>query len=117
MSIVAEDLSKQFEHFLAVDGATFNVRPGQILVLLGPNGAGKTTTIRMLSSTLVPTRGRATVNGYDVVRQADRVRRSVGVMTEHHGIYARMNADEYLEFFGGLYGMERKANASVPRCW
>ncbi len=109
MSIVAEDLSKTFDHFLAVDGVTFHVAPGQILVLLGPNGAGKTTTIRMLSSTLIPTRGRAAVNGYDVVRQADKVRRSVGVMTEHHGLYARMNAEEYLDFFGGLYGMERKA--------
>lgn len=104
--ILAEDLSKKYDSNLAVDGICMDVRPGQILVLLGPNGAGKTTTIRMLSSTLIPTRGRAVVGGFDVVRQPEKVRGAVGVLTEHHGLYGRMNAVEYLEFFGRLYGMK-----------
>lgn len=105
--IVTEGLSKQFEDILAVDDVTLDVPAGSILVLLGPNGAGKTTTVRMLTSILVPTRGSAKVAGYDVVKEAAQVRSSVGVLTEHHGLYGRMNAQEYLEFFGKLYGMLR----------
>ncbi len=106
--ITAEDLTKHFDNFAAVESVNLNVDTGQVLVLLGPNGAGKTTTVRMLTSVLLPTRGRATVAGYDVVRQPDKVRASVGVLTEHHGLYGRMNAEEYLEFYGQLYGVERQ---------
>ena len=108
--IKARDLTKQFDHFLAVDGVNLDVSAGQVMVLLGPNGAGKTTTVRMLTSILQPTRGEAWVAGCHVVREADRVRALVGVLTEHHGLYARMNADEYLEFYGRLYGLEPATN-------
>jgi len=97
------DLSKHFDGFQAVDGVTLSVKPGQILALLGQNGAGKTTTVRMLTGLLHPTRGWAQVNGFDVVKQADEVRASVGVLTEQHGLYPRMNGEEYLTFFGELY--------------
>lgn len=106
--ITAEDLTKHFDGFVAVSGVNLRVERGQVLVLLGPNGAGKTTTVRMLTSVLAPTRGRAVVGGYDVVRQPEKVRASVGVLTEHHGLYGRMNAEEYLEFYGQLYGMGRQ---------
>lgn len=105
--IYAEDLTKHFGQFVAVDGVFLDVHEGQILVLLGPNGAGKTTTVRMLTSILRPTRGRARVAGYDIVQQADKVRSSVGVLTEHHSLYSRMNAVEYLDFFGQLYSVDR----------
>lgn len=101
--IHTEDLSKQFDTFLAVDGVSIDVPTGQVLALLGPNGAGKTTTVRMLTSVLVPSRGRALVAGYDVVREATQVRACVGVLTEQHGLYGRMNAVEYLQFFADLY--------------
>jgi ABC-2 type transport system ATP-binding protein len=104
--IVTEDLSKEFEDFIAVNGVNLNVSAGEVLALLGPNGSGKTTTVRMLTSILRPTRGSARVAGFDVVRQADQVRASVGVLTEHHGLYARMPAIEYLDFFGQLYGID-----------
>lgn len=104
--IVTEDLSKHFEGFIAVDGVNLNVQAGEVLALLGPNGSGKTTTVRMLSSILQPTRGMASVAGFDVVKQPDGVRASVGVLTEHHGLYGRMPADEYLDFFGQLYGLD-----------
>ena len=103
--IFAEDLTKFFADFLAVNSINLEVPSGRVLVLLGPNGAGKTTTVRMLTSILVPSRGHAQVAGFDVVRQADRVRSSVGVLTEHHGLYGRMNSVEYLEFFGKLYSL------------
>ena len=103
--IETADLSKSFGDFLAVDRVTFNVKPGEVFALLGPNGAGKTTTVRMLTSVLKPTAGWARVAGYDVVASPARVRASVGVLTENHGLYLRMWAEEYLEFFGKLYGL------------
>jgi len=103
--IFARDLCKRFDDLVAVDGVSFQVMAGEVLALLGPNGAGKTTTVRMLTSILTPTHGEARVAGYDVVTQAYRVRASVGVLTEQHGLYGRMNADEYLLFFGELYGL------------
>jgi ABC-2 type transport system ATP-binding protein len=108
--IFTEDLTKHFGHFVAVDGVNLEVNTGQVLALLGPNGAGKTTTVRMLTSILRPTRGSARVAGYDVVSQAEKVRAAVGVLTEHHGLYNRMNAMEYLDFYGQLYGVKRAAN-------
>ncbi len=104
--IVTQDLSKQFKKFVAVDGVNLQVMPGEVLALLGPNGAGKTTTVRMLTSVLAPSRGSAQVAGFDVVNQAGEVRRSVGVLTEQHGLYGRMKAFEYLDFFGQVYGLD-----------
>lgn len=106
--ILAEDLTKHFDDFVAVNGISLDVPTGRVMVVLGPNGAGKTTTVRMLTSILTPTRGRALVAGFDVVRQAHEVRRVVGVLTEHHGLYGRMNAHEYLEFYGNLYGLSSR---------
>jgi ABC-2 type transport system ATP-binding protein len=101
--IQTNNLSKSFNDFLAVDSININVGAGQVLGLLGPNGAGKTTTVRMLTSILRPTRGWARIAGYDVVQQAAQVRASVGVLTEQHGLYNRMSAIDYLDFFGQLY--------------
>jgi ABC-2 type transport system ATP-binding protein len=105
--IETNDLSKQYNNdFWAVDGVTLHVQPGQILALLGQNGAGKTTTVRMLTSLLSPTRGWARVGGYDVVKQPQQVRANVGVLTEQHGLYMRMTGEEYLEYFGKVYGLD-----------
>jgi ABC-2 type transport system ATP-binding protein len=82
------------------------VQGGQILALLGQNGAGKTTTVRMLTALLNPSRGSARVAGYDVVKNGHDVRASVGVLTEQHGLYMRMSALEYLDFFGQVYGLD-----------
>lgn len=101
----AHGLTKRFDEFLAVHGVDLAVRPGEVLALLGPNGAGKTTTIRMLASILRPSAGWAKVAGFDVVQDAVEVRRRVGLLTEHHGLYTRMRAQEYLVFFGRTYGL------------
>ena len=101
------DLSKEFDGVWAVDSLNLTVSTGQILALLGPNGAGKTTTIRMLTTILKPSRGKARIMGYDILTQAEEVRAHVGVLTEQHGLYPRMRAREYLEFFGRTYKMER----------
>src|SRR5512135_540794 len=107
--IQTENLSKKFNDFLAVDRVSLFVKPGEVLALLGPNGAGKTTTLRMLTSVLRPSMGWARVAGFDVVTQAPQVRSAVGILTEQHGLYGRMTADEYLDFFGQVYQMDRIA--------
>jgi ABC-2 type transport system ATP-binding protein len=103
--IRTEGLTKQFGDFVAVDRVTLTVPEGQVLALLGPNGAGKTTTVRMLASILKPTSGWATIAGYDVVKDTRTVRRIVGLLTEFPGLYLRMRALEYLDFFGQLQGL------------
>ena len=111
--IESNDLSKQYNNdFWAVDGVTLNVQPGQILALLGQNGAGKTTTVRMLTALLSPTRGWARVGGYDVAKHPHEVRANVGVLTEQHGLYMRMTGEEYLDFFGRIYGLDAKTRKS-----
>ncbi len=100
------DLSKVFDDFWAVNGVSLTVRPGQVLALLGQNGAGKTTTVRLLTALLRPTRGWARVYGYDVATQGSQVRAFIGVLTEQHGLYLRMTAREYLDFFGKAYRLD-----------
>ena len=108
--IQVERLSKAFLDYRrgwvpAVDGVTFECRPGEVFGLLGPNGAGKTTTLRLLSTVLQPTGGRATVAGFDVVEQPEEVRSHIGYMSASTGIYDRLTAWELVEYFGQLYGM------------
>lgn len=105
--IQANDLIKRFGAFTAVAGVSLDVRPGEILALLGPNGAGKTTTVRMLASLLRPTAGTATIAGFDTTADPAGVRKAVGLLTELPGIYQRMSAEDYLRFFGDLYGVSK----------
>jgi len=111
--IRVERLSKHYPdlrqgRLLAVDGVSFQVHAGQIYGLLGPNGAGKTTTLRILSTLLRPTGGRATVGGYDVVTQASLVRRRIGFMSANTAVYDRMTGWEMVEYFGRLHGLSRR---------
>lgn len=104
--IETRNLTKQFDDLVAVDDVTLRVEAGEVLALLGPNGAGKTTTIRMLASILKPTRGSARVAGFDTAKEAAEVRRRVGLLTEHHGLYTRMKSQDYLAFFGEIYRLD-----------
>ena len=92
--------------FVALDGVSFHATEGQIYGLLGPNGAGKTTALRILSTVLRPTSGTATVNGYDVLKQPSKVRRQIGFMSANTAVYDRMTAQEMVEYFGRLHGIE-----------
>ena len=108
--IHAQHLTKTYEDlqrgsFVAVDAISFAVNRGEIFGLLGPNGAGKTTVLRILSTVLGPTSGIAKVNGYDVVREPAKVRRSIGFVSNNTAIYDRMTAWELVEYFGRLHGM------------
>ncbi len=113
-------LTKEFDDFTAVDRVTLSVAPGEVLALLGPNGAGKTTTVRMLAAILRPTGGHAFVAGYSVTEHPLEVRRRIGLLTEHPGLYLRMRGYEYLDFFGRLMGLdadecERRARELLSR--
>ncbi|MCD4739032.1 MAG: ABC transporter ATP-binding protein [Anaerolineae bacterium] len=101
--ITLQGLTKRFDELTAVDQVDLTVPAGEIVALLGPNGAGKTTTVRMLAAILKPTAGSAQVAGYDVIKDARRVRRNVGMLTESPGLYERMSGWEYLDFFGELW--------------
>lgn len=104
-AVEARELTKQFDHFLAVDHVSFVVPRGQIFGFLGPNGAGKTTTIRMLLGLLRPSSGTATVLGLDVVRQATELRKNIGYMSQKFSLYNDLTVVENLNFYAGTYGV------------
>ena len=90
----------------AVDGVSFSARDGEITGLLGPNGAGKTTTLRMLYTLMTPDAGQVLVDGVDVARDAQAVRRNLGVLPDARGVYKRLTARENIAYFGRLHGMD-----------
>jgi len=100
-------LTKRFGGFTAVDQVSFEVGNGEVFGLLGPNGAGKTTTMRLLSTLLKPTSGTATVAGYDLLREPQKVRASIGVLPEDTGLYDRLTPREHLQYYGKLHGMPK----------
>ncbi|MCY1035808.1 ABC transporter ATP-binding protein [Corallococcus sp. BB11-1] len=99
-------LAKRFGERLAVEGLTFDVRPGEVFGLLGPNGAGKTTTVRMLTGLLRPSEGQAEVWGHCVARDGEALRKVVGLLTEQPGLYDRLTARENLRFFMKLHEVD-----------
>ncbi len=103
--IEVKNLRKSFGKFVAVDGLSFEVRPGEIFGLLGPNGAGKTTTLRMIATVLKPDTGQITINGYDALREPERARAQLGVVAESNGLYDRLTALENIRYFGRLYDL------------
>jgi ABC-2 type transport system ATP-binding protein len=105
--IVVQNLTKAFGDFIAVDDITFDIKKGEIFGLLGPNGAGKSTTIRMLSTLTRPTRGTATIGGFDIVKHDTEVRKLIGIVSEKMIMYNRLTAKENLWFFGNLFGMPK----------
>ena len=109
--IDARSLSKRFQdkkrgEIRAVDNVSFTCQPGKIYGLLGANGAGKTTTLRMLATILEPTDGTALINGFDVVEHPEKVRANVGFLSTATALYPRLNAQEMVEYFGRLNGLD-----------
>lgn len=104
-AVVVDRLVKRFGDFVAVDRVSFTIRRGEVFGLLGPNGAGKSTTIRILCGLLLPTEGRAWVDGVDVTAEPERVRESLGYVSQKFSLYDDLTVRENLEFFGGIYGV------------
>ncbi len=108
-AIEVRSLTKTFGGFTAVDAVSFDVERGIIFGFLGANGAGKSTTIRMLCGLLDPTSGGATVGGFDIRREPERVKRTIGYMSQKFSLYEDLTVAENIRFFGGAYGLTRKA--------
>jgi ABC-2 type transport system ATP-binding protein len=108
-AIEVKSLTKKFGAFVAVDAVSFEVGCGRIFGFLGANGAGKSTTIRMLCGLMDPTSGTATVGGFDVRREPERVKRSIGYMSQKFSLYEDLTVAENIRFFGGAYGLAKKA--------
>ncbi|WP_222536089.1 ATP-binding cassette domain-containing protein [Pedobacter polysacchareus] len=106
MSIQVSSLSKHFDQQKAVDGISFEAKPGRILGFLGPNGAGKSTTMRMLTSYLSPTSGTASICGFDVRTQSIEVRKIMGYLPENTPLYTDMYVQEFLLFVAETYQLK-----------
>lgn len=106
--VVAENLTRRFGDFTAVDHVSFSVEQGEIVGYLGPNGSGKTTTIRMLLGLYEPTEGRSTVLGFDSFRQSEEVRLRSGYMSQKFALYDDLTVQENLNFYAGVYGIRDK---------
>lgn len=108
LSISATELTKKFGHFTAVDHISFQVYEGEIFGFLGANGAGKSTAMRMLTGLMKPTEGEASVAGFDVRTQPERIKRSIGYMSQKFSLYDRLTVMDNLRLYGGIYGMSRR---------
>ncbi len=109
--ISVRGLTKRFGDVVAVDDVSFDVAPGEVFGLLGPNGAGKTTCLRVMATLLRADAGSVTVDGHDVAREPEAVRRRIGVVNGGMGLYDRLTGREVLRYFGRLYGMSHAAIA------
>ena len=103
--IEARGLTRRFGAFTAVDAITFDVRAGEVFGFLGANGAGKTTAMRMLTGLLSPSSGEARVAGHDVYTRADRIKRSIGYMSQKFSLYEDLTVRENIRLYGGIYGL------------
>lgn len=107
-AIVCKDLTKQFGDFYAVNKISFEVSKGEIFGFLGANGAGKTTAMRILCGLSFPSSGTATVAGFDVYKQQEKIKKNIGYMSQKFSLYENLTVLENIEFYGGVYGVPRK---------
>jgi ABC-2 type transport system ATP-binding protein len=105
-AIQCENLTKRFGDRIAVNSLSLSIRKGSIYGFLGPNGSGKSTTIRMLCGLLVPTSGKGTVLGYDVMTQSEEIKRRIGYMSQKFSLYEDLTVEENLDFYAGIYGID-----------
>ncbi len=108
IAIKAENITKVFGSFTAVDHISFEVKRGEIFGFLGANGAGKTTAMRIFSGLSVPSSGQATVAGFDVYTETEKIKKNIGYMSQKFSLYGNLTVSENLDFFGGIYGIPRK---------
>ena len=108
IAIKAENITKVLGDFTAVDHISFEVEKGEIFGFLGANGAGKTTAMRMFCGLSVPTSGTATVAGFDVYKETEKIKKNIGYMSQKFSLYGNLTVTENLNFFSGIYGIPRK---------
>ena len=103
--IKTNKLTKRFGDFVATDSITFEVQAGEIFGFLGANGAGKTTAMRMLCGLLKPSSGEATIAGFDIYRETEKIKKNIGYMSQKFSLYEDLTVRENITFFGGIYGL------------
>jgi ABC-2 type transport system ATP-binding protein len=108
--ISTKNLTKRFGGFTAVDAISFEVKKGEVFGFLGANGAGKTTAIRMLCGLSLPTSGEATIAGFDIFKQTEKIKRNIGYMSQKFSLYEDLTIKENIRFYAGIYG---KSNAFI----
>lgn len=106
--IITEKLTKRFGNFIAANELTFEVEKGEIFGFLGANGAGKTTAMRMLCGLLTPSSGKATIAGFDVYKQTEKIKRKIGYMSQKFSLYDDLTVSENIRFYSGIYGMNNQ---------
>ena len=116
IAVAADELTRVFGDFVAVDRVSFEVKEGEIFGFLGPNGAGKTTTIKMLAGLLLPTAGKGMVAGFDIMTGTEAIKRHIGYMSQLFSLYADLTVEENISFFSRLYGVPR-ARRGERRDW
>lgn len=104
--IKTDNLTKRFGDFIAVDAITFDVKEGEIFGFLGANGAGKTTAMRMLCGLSIPSSGEASIGGFDVYREREKIKKNIGYMSQKFSLYEDLTVAENIRFFGGIYGLD-----------
>lgn len=107
-AVITDGLTKRFGRVTAVDHLSLRIRAGELYGFLGPNGSGKTTTLRMLCGILVPSEGRGSVLGYDILRQPEKVKAAIGYMSQKFSLYDDLTAWENLNFYASVYGVPRR---------
>jgi ABC-2 type transport system ATP-binding protein len=111
LAVKITNLRRQFGAFVAVDDISFEVERGEIFGFLGPNGAGKSTTIRMLCGLLLPTSGSGTVAGFDLMSESEKIKTRIGYMSQKFSLYQALTVEENLNFYAGIYLMDRELHA------
>lgn len=114
-AVEVNNLTRKFGDFTAVDNISFSVGKGEIFGFLGANGAGKTTTIRILCGLLMPTSGQATVAGYDIYKDYEKIKLKIGYMSQKFSLYNDLTIRENIEFYGGIYGLSREEIANKTK--
>ena len=109
--VEVQNLEKRFGAFKAVSGISFSVRRGEIFGFLGPNGAGKSTTIKMLCGLLTPSAGSGRVAGFDIVREAEKIKTRIGYMSQKFSLYDELTVEENIDFYSGIYRLSKEKKA------
>lgn len=106
-AVITEKLTRRFGSFIAVNEIDLTVDKGEIFGFLGANGAGKTTMIKMLCGLLMPSSGKATVAGYDIYKENEKIKKSIGYMSQKFSLYNDLTIQENIDFYGGIYGLSK----------
>jgi ABC-2 type transport system ATP-binding protein len=116
VSVEVKNLTRRFGNFVAVDNVTFNVKRGEIFGFLGPNGAGKSTVIRMLCGLLMPSDGDGFVHGFNIRREAEKIKQKIGYMSQKFSLYEDLTVEENMNFYGGIYGLDGR-DLKIRKDW